>query len=250
MESGISFFGHPVHAMLVVFPLGLFFTSFLFDLLFVWRKDHFWCRGAFWMILVGEAGALAAVLTGYLDYVSIPMPPHARDIATKHLILGLALVALYGLQLWVRRRHAGGSLTAKPHSPAFLLLAFLSVNSVAVQGWLGGEVSHTHGVGVVAERRRPDARPVAAAPGGSNSATAPGVEVYQRNCAGCHGTKGEGGIGPKLAALIQVRDLEEITAVVRKGKGPMMPGFDGKLSSEEIGIVSGHTHSLMRGEKN
>jgi len=248
MESQYTFFGHPLHAMLVVFPLGLLFTSFLFDLLYLWRKDHFWARGAFWVMVVGTTGALAAVVTGLLDYLAIGMPPQARKTATLHLFLGLNVVVLYSLQLWLRRAHAAPVREFRRHPWGLLLLAFLSVQAIGVQGWLGGEVSHVHGVGVTAERNRPDALRVATEPGGATRCVS-GPEVYRRVCAGCHGEQGEGGIGPRLAGGEHPHELEEIVKIVRRGKPPRMPAFETQLSPAEINAVALHVSALMSGAK-
>jgi len=254
MESKITLLGHPLHAMLVVFPLGLLFTSFLFDLIYLSRRDPFWRRAAFWLVLVGTAGALASVATGLFDYLSIPMPPHARDTATTHLFLGLAVTVLYGLQVWLRRRDAGArarfssdeEAARLSYSPALLLLALISVMTVGVQGWLGGEVSHVHGVGVVAERKRPDAMRLTTTTSEDTPSVVSGQEVYRRVCAGCHGDKAQGGVGPRLAGGESPYELEEIVKIVRVGQPPLMPSFGKELTSEELGAVAAYAYSLMK----
>jgi uncharacterized membrane protein len=248
MESQYTFFGHPIHAMVVVFPLGLLFTSFLFDLLYLWRKDHFWARGAFWMMAVGTAGALAAVVTGLLDYLAIGMPPRARETATLHLLLGLGVVVLYGVQLWLRRSHAAPAREFRRHPWGLLLLAFLSVQAIGVQGWLGGELSHVYGVGVTAERNRPGVLPMEYREPDGAARLVSGPEVYRRVCAGCHGSKGEGQIGPRLTTTEHPHEWAEIVKIVRGGKAPLMPAFETQLSPAEINAVAVYVSSMMRGE--
>lgn len=248
MDSRITFLGHPLHAMLVVFPLGLLFTTFLFDLVFLWRKEPFWQRAAFWMMVVGEAGAVAAVVPGLLDYLAIPMPLHARETATTHLVLGVLLVALYGLQIWLRRGHAGEIVEARRYSPALVLFAAVSAVIVGLQGWLGGQLSHVHGVGVTPEARRPDmpSPPVLSLPT-EDVIPRSGNELYLQACAGCHGARGEGQIGPRLAGTSHAHQLEEIIEIVRDGRKPLMPAFADQLSSLEIRSVAEHVQALMGG---
>ena len=245
MDSRIAILGHPLHAMLVVFPLGLLFTSFLFDVLFLWRKDPFWRRAAFWVIVVGELGALAAIVPGLLDYLSIPMPLHARQTATAHLVLGLSVAAVYGLQLWLRRTHAGAAAPVQRYPPGLVLLAFISVTALGAQGWLGGQLSHVHGVGVAPERSRPDAPPPGPpAPAGARTEEVSGRDVFRRVCAGCHGTSGEGQIGPRLAGTTYPHDAEEIAKIVRNGRPPLMPAFGKQLSPAEVEAVAAYVESL------
>lgn len=72
-----------------------------------------------------------------------------------------------------------------------------------------------------------------------------GRRVFAGNCARCHGTAGEGGIGPQLAGRVRVHFAtpEDEIAVVRDGRGSM-PSFAGALSDEEIRDVVEYTRSL------
>lgn len=94
--------GHPVHPMLVVFPIALFLTSFLFDLVYFGTGDPFWYRMAFWTILVEFFGTLAAALPGFADYIALPPKTEARRVATYHMGVGLTLALLYFIGLMVR----------------------------------------------------------------------------------------------------------------------------------------------------
>ncbi len=247
LQSRVTFYGHPLHAMLVVFPLGLLFTSFLFDLLYLWRKDHFWARAAFWLMSVGTAGALASVATGLFDYSSIPMPSQARQTATLHLYLGLTVVALYSLQLWLRRSHSVPVREYRRHSWGLLVLSFVSVQAIGLQGWLGGEVSHVHGVGVVSESKRPDVLREEPLRGGQSASPVAGAAVFRRVCAGCHGMTGGGGVGPRLRRTQHPHEIAQIIRIVRQGKPPLMPAFKNQLSDGEMDSVAGYVRALMTG---
>ena len=50
-----------------------------------------------------------------------------------------------------------------------------------------------------------------------------GVEIYVAHCAGCHGSDGGGGTGPRLAGKVadDFPDIEDQIAFVTKGKGGM-----------------------------
>lgn len=143
--------GHPVHPMLVVFPIGLFVTSFLFDLVYLAVGDPFWYRIAFWMIFVGFFGTLAAALPGFADYLALSPGTEARRIATYHMGVGLTLAVLYFVNLMVRNWGIIGP-NQIPWIPIGLNL--IGVGLIGLQGWLGGELVYRLGVGVE-ERARP-----------------------------------------------------------------------------------------------
>ena len=57
MESHAKLFGHPIHPMLVNFPLGLLPTAVIFDVVYLSTRNAGWTQLAFWMIAVGESVA-------------------------------------------------------------------------------------------------------------------------------------------------------------------------------------------------
>ena len=61
MENrGVRLLGHPVHPMLVVFPLGLLATSLVFDIAYLSTHNGTWGVVSFWMIVAGLIGGLYA----------------------------------------------------------------------------------------------------------------------------------------------------------------------------------------------
>src|ERR1051325_197133 len=53
MESRAKLLGHPVHPMLIVFPLGLLATEIAFDIVALVQNDSSWFHLSFWMIAAG-----------------------------------------------------------------------------------------------------------------------------------------------------------------------------------------------------
>src|ERR671913_1109753 len=51
MESRAKLFGHPIHQMLIVFPLGLLATAVVFDVVYLTSGNGYWSEIAFWMIV-------------------------------------------------------------------------------------------------------------------------------------------------------------------------------------------------------
>ena len=143
MESRAKLFGHPVHPILVVFPLGLFITAVVFDVLYLATANRIFAEVAFWNIAAGIVGGLAAAVFGLIDYLAIPEATRARRIGRLHGVGNVAVVGLFALSLWLR-------WNAMEVAPPLLALAFgfLGVALGAVTGWLGGELVDRLGVGV------------------------------------------------------------------------------------------------------
>lgn len=130
---------HPMHPMLVGFPIGIWTFSLVGDLIFLYGNNVFWRELAFYAMVGGFIGALAAAIPGLIDYLSMSASP-AKTIATRHMTINLLVVALYGVNLWMRA--AGGEIAGWP-----VALSVLAMLLLAVSGWLGGELVYVHGFG-------------------------------------------------------------------------------------------------------
>src|SRR2546422_10900721 len=84
MDAKARLFGHPIHQMLIVFPLGLLATSFFFDIAFLITKRSDVATAAFWMILAGVIGGLVAAVFGLIDWLGIPRRTRAKNIGLLH----------------------------------------------------------------------------------------------------------------------------------------------------------------------
>src|SRR5207237_9717490 len=84
MASPASIAGHPIHPMLIPFPLALWFFSFVADLVYLWRGNLVWRDWiAFYALLARIIGALAAAVFGIVDSLAIK-DPAAQWVADWH----------------------------------------------------------------------------------------------------------------------------------------------------------------------
>ena len=84
MESRAKLFGHPIHQMLIVFPLGLLATALLFDILNLALGDGYWSEISYWMIAAGVIAGLLAAPFGFIDWLAIPQGTRAKRIGAIH----------------------------------------------------------------------------------------------------------------------------------------------------------------------
>jgi uncharacterized membrane protein len=140
MSSPASIGRHPIHPMLVVFPIGLWIFSFVCDLIHLLVSPNpIWSDVAFYCIGGGIVGALLAAIPGFIDYLSLT-DTRTKKIATYHLVLNLVGVVLFAANFGLRYTGRGDSLP--------IILSAITLVGVGISGWLGGELVYVHGVGV------------------------------------------------------------------------------------------------------
>jgi uncharacterized membrane protein len=142
MESHAKVFGHPVHPMLVVFPLGLLITSLIFDFIRMGSTNPMWSIAAYYMIAAGVIGGLLAAVFGLIDWLAIPRNTRAKMIGVWHGLGNVVVVALFAISWFLRRLSP-----ADPTSTA-IALSVVAVLIGAVAGWMGGELVDRLGIGV------------------------------------------------------------------------------------------------------
>lgn len=143
MQVKAKILGHPVHQMLIVFPLGLLVTSLIFDFIYLGNHSGRIADASFWMISGGIIGALCAAVFGVIDWLAIPTQTRAKAIGLWHGIGNIVVVGLF-IVSWAVRYNAP---TTAPPGGAIWMSAF-AVGLALVTGWLGGELVDRLGVGV------------------------------------------------------------------------------------------------------
>ena len=142
MESKAKALGHPIHQMLIPFPFGLLATAVIFDIIYLVWGNPTMATVAYWMIIAGIVGGLAAAPFGLIDWMAIPPGTRARSVGAVHG-LGNVVVLLLFAGSWLMRRDA----TGEPDTLA-LALSFAGFALAGLTGWLGGELVDRHAVGV------------------------------------------------------------------------------------------------------
>ena len=142
MESRAKLFGHPIHQMLIVFPLGLLATALIFDAVRLITGVGFWSELSYWMMAAGIVSGLIAAPFGLIDWLAIPGGTRAKRVGAMHGGGNVVVLFLY-LVSWLMR----SGNPAAPETPA-LALAFLGGGLAMVTGWLGGELVDRLAVGV------------------------------------------------------------------------------------------------------
>ena len=142
---------HPIHPMLVHFPIGFLVLSFLLDLVsMAFPEVPNLVRGSFYAMLLGIITALLAAVPGFVDYSDIRRDHPGKTTATRHMTLNLMVVAIYGLNLWIR----SSALSHPKISLLPLLLSIIGIGLLSVSGYLGGRLVYDQGIAVGRHKRR------------------------------------------------------------------------------------------------
>lgn len=142
MESKAKLVGHPIHQMLVVFPLGLLATAVIFDIVMLWQNNPEWSIAAFYMMCAGIIGGLLAAVFGLIDWLAIPSGTRAKAIGAWHGLGNVVVLVLFAAS-WSMRFEDPGT-----PSHSALTLSFVGACLALVTGWLGGELMDRLGVGI------------------------------------------------------------------------------------------------------
>jgi uncharacterized membrane protein len=143
MESRVKLFGHPIHPMLIVFPLGLLIMAVIFDILYLLGQSPIFALVAFYDIAAGIIGGLFAAIFGFLDWLAIPDATRAKRIGLTHGIGNVVVVVLFAIS-WLMRASDPNRLP----SPNAFIVALIGLALGAITAWLGGELVSRLGVGV------------------------------------------------------------------------------------------------------
>ena len=139
MPSPASIKKHPLHPMLVAFPIGLWMFSLVADILARVTGSEIWPVVALYTMGGGIIGALIAAAPGLIDLLAIK-DPRVKRIGILHMIINLAAVGVFTFDFFLRWNGRTGD------GP--LALSAAGVLAIFVSGWLGGEMVYIHGVAV------------------------------------------------------------------------------------------------------
>src|SRR6185369_1513421 len=103
MSKTVKAFGHPIHQMLIVFPLGLLATSVIFDILYFSQHDLNFAIASYYTTAAGIIGAVVAAVFGLADWLSIPASTRAKSVGLWHGSGNFVITLLFLISWYLRR---------------------------------------------------------------------------------------------------------------------------------------------------
>jgi uncharacterized membrane protein len=140
--SKVALVGHPLHVMMVHFPVAFVVGTFGTDVLYWWSGDAFWVRAGVWSSGFAFWSALAASVVGTAELLLV-RGIRLLEASWSHAVAAMTLLAITGAN-W--GDHLFNPQLILPHG---LALSALSSVMVGFAGWHGGKLVFDHGVGVL-----------------------------------------------------------------------------------------------------
>jgi uncharacterized membrane protein len=137
--------GHPIHPMLIPFPIAFFVATFVCDLAFWQTENSAWATAAIWLLGAGLVMAALAAIAGLVDVLGEPRI-RALNAVWWHAG-GNVIVVLIELYNWYARYTQGTGAVV----PKGLVLSLIVVGILLFTGWQGWEMVYRHRVGVADE---------------------------------------------------------------------------------------------------
>jgi uncharacterized membrane protein len=132
---------HPIHPMLIPFPITCFILAFATDVAYSRTATAFWATGSRWLLGVGLVMAALAAVAGLTDYLGDAKLRSSSD-ALKHMLANVTAVALEVVNLALRIGNSDFIASTGVYISGVVVLILL------YSGWKGGDLVFRSGVGV------------------------------------------------------------------------------------------------------
>lgn len=143
IESTIALAGHPIHVMLVTFPIALTTATLGGDLFYWWSGDPFFARIGLWTSGWGFGFGVLAALSGIAE-MAFSRGIRRRLEPYSHAVAAMFLLAVLGGN-WGLRLEFGAQAAVFPWG---FFLSCLGMAAVALAGWHGGQLVFEHQIGI------------------------------------------------------------------------------------------------------
>jgi uncharacterized membrane protein len=141
-RSTVKVAGHPIHPMLVPFPIVCFVGALFADIAYAETAEMQWSNFAAWLLAIGVLFTVLAALAGLIDFLVEPRIRRLRA-AWIHAVGNVTAFILAIFNCLVHTHDAWTSVV-----PTGLTLSALTVLILLVTGWNGWEMVYRHHVGI------------------------------------------------------------------------------------------------------
>lgn len=143
VPSTVHIAKHPLHPLIVTFPIAFLTGTLVTDIVYWLTQDAFWARASFWLIAGGLITGLVAAATGMSDFLRIGrVREHSAGWA--HMVGNIAALSLSGANLWLRWNNQTGAIL-----PTGIIISTFVAAILGITGWYGAELIYRHKVAVI-----------------------------------------------------------------------------------------------------
>jgi uncharacterized membrane protein len=143
VTSSVSIAGHPIHPVLVIFPVAFLSGAAGADIGYWLTEDFFWARAAIWLIGLGGLSGILAGLIGIVDFIRVPRV-RKRTAGWAHMVINITALVLTFINFGLRLGNPISNIV-----PTGVIISLVVATLLAVGGWYGGELTFRHKIGVI-----------------------------------------------------------------------------------------------------
>jgi len=140
-RSTVQIIGHPIHPVLIPFPIAFLIGTLASDIVYRSTGDDFWALGAYWLLAAAIVMAAFAAVAGLIDFLGEPRIL-ALSTAWYHLLGNVTAVVLSLINFWLRYRDGIAAY------PTALWISLAVVVLLLFNGWMGWELVYKYRVGI------------------------------------------------------------------------------------------------------
>ena len=151
IPSTVAIARHPLHPLIVTFPIAFLTGALGTDGGYLLTHDLFWARASFWLLGSGLAAGLLAALTGMLDFFKIK---RVRKHSAGWIHMGGNVAALLlTLINWLFRWNNNERFIL----PVGITVSLVVATLLGITGWFGAELIYRHKIAVIGTSERNEA---------------------------------------------------------------------------------------------
>ena len=137
---------HPIHPLIVHFPIALLFTSVFFDLLWIITENKNYRQTGFWLLILGLMGGVVAAIFGAWTEEAVEAAGVPELAVDRHETVAIIALIVFGVLLifrwWIKNRWSVRDRVV------YLCVAMVGLLMLGATGFYGGELVYRYGAGV------------------------------------------------------------------------------------------------------
>jgi nitrite reductase/ring-hydroxylating ferredoxin subunit/uncharacterized membrane protein len=142
MKSKVNIKSHPLHPILISFPIAFFTGTLIFHLLGWSMNNSDFLKTAYYLNIAGILFALLAAIPGFIDFLyTVPPKSSGKKRAAKHGITNVIMLVCFIIAFFYRRDETANHFF-------LVLLEIIGVSLMIIAGWMGGTLVYRNQIGV------------------------------------------------------------------------------------------------------
>ncbi|MDB5227931.1 MAG: hypothetical protein JWN78_2124 [Bacteroidota bacterium] len=157
MYSKIKIAGHPLHPILIAYPIAFYTSTLACFIVYQYNMHPFWFKAALLSNAAGVISALAAAVPGFIDWLFIPSEKKAKNVGVKHMLYNVTALMLFAFNLLLEYKKLN---VANHNAIVAIILTSIGLFLTTIGGFLGGELMQHHHVGISLTKEQEDIEPL------------------------------------------------------------------------------------------